>query len=130
MSAWPNGTRRAKLAAASGTVKRVHINRGIVAQNRRLGGTLPEITIQTSAGSIPCREVHILGPSRMVQGLKPLKCGARMDRNAGPGKVRVNAWDAGKSLDDCPVPGQAHVEGRRNLRTSLPQRVGQGLALT
>lgn len=78
MSAWPTGARRAALAARQGTVKRVHINRGIVAQNRRLGGTLPEITIQTSAGSIPCREVYILGPSRMIQGLKPLKCGARV----------------------------------------------------
>ena len=78
MSAWPAGTRRAALAARTGTVKRIHINRGIVAQNRRLGGTLPEITIQTSAGSIPCRKVEIVGPSRMVQGLKPLKCGARI----------------------------------------------------
>jgi hypothetical protein len=78
MSAWPNGTRRAKLAAARGTVKRIHVNRGIVAQNRRLGGTLPELTIQTSAGSIPCHKVEILGQSRMVQGLKPLKCGARI----------------------------------------------------
>lgn len=73
-----SATKRADLAGRAGTVKRIHINRGIVAQNRRLGGTLPEITIQTSAGSIPCHKVEIHGRSRMVQGLKPLKCGARI----------------------------------------------------
>ena len=60
-------------------LKRIHVNRHNVASNAKAGAELkPALTIQTSRGAIPCRAVHIRGASWLVQGLKPLKCGARI----------------------------------------------------
>ncbi len=62
---------------AAGTVKRVHIDKHAIARNRK-GADDPVIKIQTSGGPIPCRRVTLYGASTMVQGRKPLSCGARV----------------------------------------------------
>ncbi len=61
-----------------GIIKRIHVDRRILAQNRKSGKDLPAWTIQTSKGPIKARRVLVRGPTAMVQGAKPLKCGARM----------------------------------------------------
>jgi len=67
----------------AGTVKRLHVDRRIVAQNRRLNTREPAITVQTSKGPLKARYVNILGGSEFQQaddelGIKPLGCGARL----------------------------------------------------
>jgi len=66
----------------AGTIKRIHIDRHAIAFNRKYAvpgkpDWKPVITIQTSKGSIKARVVTF-GAGRMVQGLKPLGCGARI----------------------------------------------------
>lgn len=79
MSAWPKGTKRDNLARRAGTQKRIHVNKHIIAANAKTGANDPAITVQTSAGSIPCREVLWNGPSRMVHdAAHPLSCGAKV----------------------------------------------------
>lgn len=62
-----------------GTIKRLHVDQGILRHAQTTGCDLAALTIQTSKGSIKAREVQILGPSTLVQSLtKPLSCGARV----------------------------------------------------
>lgn len=60
----------------AGTVKRVHVDRQILARNRKLGENKPAYTIQTSKGSIKCMRVE--GYFVFNQNNPPLSCGARM----------------------------------------------------
>lgn len=62
------------------TVKRIHVDRRIVAINRKLPSDdqLPAITVQTSKGPHKARRVHVWGSGTFVQGEKPLSCGARI----------------------------------------------------
>ncbi len=63
----------------AGTIKRLHVDQGIIAKCRREGLDLPAITVQTSKGSIKARAVKVLGPSKFIQRFeKPLSCGARL----------------------------------------------------
>ncbi len=62
----------------AGTIKRLHVNRQIVARNRKTNGSAPALTVQTSKGSFVARRVEIHGESVLVQSKKPLKCGARV----------------------------------------------------
>jgi len=72
----------------AGTVKRIHVNRQIIAQNRKNGTNMPALTVQTSKGALRAKYVEILGHSRMEQAgdadgdalrtIKPLSCGARV----------------------------------------------------
>lgn len=75
----------------AGTMKRVHVDRRILAQNLKTGANAPAVTVQTSKGAYKCRAANILGYSEMRQAgtfardsdgevftLKPLKCGARV----------------------------------------------------
>ena len=62
---------------ARGTIKRVHVDRRIMAQNKRDGTNLPALTIQTSKGSIKARRVKLFEPTELLQVEKPLSCGAR-----------------------------------------------------
>ena len=63
----------------AGTIKRVHVNRQVIARNRKLGTTDPAITVQTSHGPRRAQAVDIHGESRMIyRPDKPLKCGARV----------------------------------------------------
>lgn len=89
MSAWPRGSARGKLAGRRGPLKRVHVNKHIIAANVKCGRNDPAITVQTSAGSFTARTVVIHGPS-IMRSDKPLPCGARV-------YLETNAqliWDA------------------------------------
>jgi hypothetical protein len=62
-----------------GTIKRLHVDKRIIAQNLKRGEDAAPITIQTSRGSFKCHEAQIHGPSTFVYRKdKPLKCGARL----------------------------------------------------
>jgi hypothetical protein len=62
----------------AGTIKRLHVDKGVIASDRKNGTCNPPLTIQTSKGSIKATTVHILGPSLFVyRPEKPLSCGAR-----------------------------------------------------
>lgn len=62
-----------------GTIKRLHVDRRIMAQNRKTGQTAPPITVQTSKGPIKAQRVEVHGPSVFVHSPdKPLACGARV----------------------------------------------------
>lgn len=76
MTAWPRGTKRAELAGRDGPMKRIHVNKHIIAANGKHGRNDPAITIQTSAGSIVCRAIVWDGPSAMIHGQLP--CGAKI----------------------------------------------------
>lgn len=62
----------------AGTIKRIHVDRQILARNRKTGSFDPAYTIQTSKGSIKARIVQIMGPLEFNQYSKQLSCGARM----------------------------------------------------
>lgn len=63
-------------------IKRIHVDRRIIAQNLKRGENKPTITVQTSKGPIKASRVEVLGPSTFMQagidGVKPLSCGARV----------------------------------------------------
>jgi hypothetical protein len=61
-----------------GLIKRIHVNRQILARNAKTGERVPPLTIQTSKGPIRARRVRVIGSSEMVYGEKPLSCGARV----------------------------------------------------
>jgi hypothetical protein len=66
----------------AGTIKRVHVDRRILAQNLKRNKNAPALTIQTARGAIKAGVVEMLGTCRLVQAgrsaLKPLSCGARV----------------------------------------------------
>lgn len=63
-----------------GLIKRIHVDRQVIAKNRRDGTTLPHWTIQTSKGPIKCRSWMVIKGT--VRGsnpeMRPLSCGARV----------------------------------------------------
>lgn len=66
----------------AGIVKRIHVNRQVMASNRKNGGDAPPITVQTSKGPLRAHIVEGRG-FRVVhagerRGIKPLSCGARV----------------------------------------------------
>lgn len=70
----------------AGTIKRIHVDKHVIAANRKNGTNLPVFTIQTSRGSIKARDVRANGFVRFIQAgdidsrgrfIKPLRCGAR-----------------------------------------------------
>lgn len=62
----------------SGTIKRIHVDRQVLAKNRKYGTFDPAYTIQTSKGSIKAHVVQIDGFLEFNQHNKQLSCGARM----------------------------------------------------
>ncbi len=65
----------------AGTVKRLHVDQRIIAQNRKRApqDAEPAITVQTSKGPLKAFEVEVMGPSRFVyRPTEPLGCGARL----------------------------------------------------
>jgi len=63
----------------AGTIKRIHVDKHVIAANLKHGRNDPPITIQTSKGSHKCFGVDIKGDSRFVyRPTKPLSCGARL----------------------------------------------------
>ena len=64
---------------SKGTIKRLHVDRHVIAANRQHGTNLPPITVQTSRGPHKAHRVTVKGPSVFVHSPeKPLKCGARV----------------------------------------------------
>lgn len=63
---------------AIGTIKRVHVDRRVIAQNRKDGGNRPAMTVQTSRGPVKARRVVIHGTLVFDQRAKQLSCGARI----------------------------------------------------
>lgn len=64
---------------AAGTIKRIHVDRRVMAANLKSGRSDPPVTVQTSARPYKAQSVSILGPSRFVHSPhKPLGCGARV----------------------------------------------------
>jgi hypothetical protein len=62
-----------------GLIKRIHVDKQVIAGNLKYGRNDPPITIQTSKGSRKAFAVDIKGPSRFVYSPhKPLACGARL----------------------------------------------------
>lgn len=62
----------------AGTIKRIHVDKHVLASNRQHDEDRPAWTIQTSGGPIKCRFWQVDGPAVGRQGSKPLSCGARM----------------------------------------------------
>jgi hypothetical protein len=60
----------------SGVVKRIHVDKHVLANNRKTGATDAPIKIQTSKGSVAARWAYIWGSSVVMYPEKPLKCGA------------------------------------------------------
>lgn len=65
-----------------GTIKRIHVNRQVLAKNLKSGRNDPAITVQTSKGPIRASQATIVGTCHVRQAgigdAKPLKCGARV----------------------------------------------------
>lgn len=66
----------------AGTIKRIHVNRHILAKNLKESKNDPALTIQTSKGPVPASLVEVQGVVRFLQAgvsaPKPLNCGARV----------------------------------------------------
>lgn len=62
-----------------GTIKRLHVDRRVIASNKKYGTNQPPITVQTSKGPLKAQRVEIRGSSTFVHSPhKPLHCGARV----------------------------------------------------
>jgi hypothetical protein len=63
----------------SGTIKRIHVDKHVIAANNKHGRNDPPITVQTSNGAFKARRVDFDGPASFVYSPdKPLGCGARV----------------------------------------------------
>lgn len=70
----------------AGTLKRIHVNRAVIARNKKMGTNNPVFRIKVAGKSIPAREVRTsTSLIRFVQAgerdhfgrvIKPLSCGA------------------------------------------------------
>jgi hypothetical protein len=60
----------------AGILKRIHVNRGLLAANKKHGTRQPPITIQCSDGRVSARRVVVNGAVEVVYGDKQLSCGA------------------------------------------------------
>lgn len=62
---------------SAGTIKRLHVDKGLLASNRKHGKNKPPLTIQHSSGSKKAFVVDIKGPAKFIyRPEKPLSCGA------------------------------------------------------
>jgi hypothetical protein len=61
----------------SGTIKRIHVNKKVIASNLKHGKNDPPISIQHHRGPDTAHVVKILGEC-VMRSDKPLKCGARV----------------------------------------------------
>ena len=61
-----------------GIIKRLHVDRRVMAQNKKSGKSAPALTIQSSSGPVKARYAVVHGPSVFIQrDERPLSCGAR-----------------------------------------------------
>lgn len=63
---------------AEGTIKRIHVDKNVLASNRKHGKDDPAWTIQTSKGSFKAKNVSWNGITVTSPPGKVLSCGARM----------------------------------------------------
>jgi hypothetical protein len=71
----PDGT----LALPRGTIKRIHVNQGVIQHNKKHSAQLPVVTVQWRSKSYVVSTLAILGDSRVVYSPdKPLSCGAHV----------------------------------------------------
>lgn len=83
---------RLRLLELPGTIKRLHVNQHNLKANAKDGGTRPVVTVQTSAGPVPCTYAKIEGPSELVS-YGQLSCGARVwVETTAPVKVENPAY--------------------------------------
>ena len=62
-----------------GTIKRLHVDKRVIASNLKHGKDDPPITLQTSRGSFKTKGAKIHGPSTFIyDNENPLSCGARL----------------------------------------------------
>lgn len=62
-----------------GTIKRIHVDRQVIARNQKHGTYDPPIKVQTSKGPIACDGAVIHGPSLVIyRPDKPIASGARL----------------------------------------------------
>jgi len=67
------------LILPKGTIKRIHVSQVNLRMNRKLGEDVhPVFTVQTSKGPLRAYAVTINGHSKLIEGKKPLSCGARV----------------------------------------------------
>jgi hypothetical protein len=60
-----------------GRIKRIHVNKHVVAGNRKHGVNNPPLTVKVGRDNFRCHDVEVLGPSAVIHSPeKPLKCGA------------------------------------------------------
>jgi hypothetical protein len=60
-------------------LSRIHVNKHVIAKNRKHGLNFPPISIKRGKMNIYAHSVDILGASKVVYSPdKPLKCGARL----------------------------------------------------
>lgn len=58
-------------------LKRIHVNRHVIAANRKNGTSEPVVRVKMSGRNVAAHSVKILGPSEVVyRPEKPLSCGA------------------------------------------------------
>lgn len=64
---------------SSGRIKRIHVNKQVIAQNLKRNETKPPLTVKTARSNDYGHEVEVLGNSKLVYSPhKPLNCGARL----------------------------------------------------
>ena len=62
----------------AGTIKRLHVNRAMIAADKKSGERSPALTVQTSKGAYRGTRVRVYGASVFVyRPGRPLSCGAR-----------------------------------------------------
>jgi hypothetical protein len=63
----------------SGRIKRIHVNKRVIAQNAAHERNDPPLTVKTARSNDYGHEVDIQGPSKVVYSPdKPLDCGAKL----------------------------------------------------
>jgi len=69
-------TEEGKLLPA-GSLKRIHVNKQVIASNRLHGTNDPVFTTKWKGRTYRAQKVIVHGPSQMINPEKPLSCGAR-----------------------------------------------------
>ena len=66
-----------KIIVPKGIIKRIHVNKHLIAHNRKNGTNLPVYTCKTSKQNFKGHHCIIKGPSKLIYSPeKPLSCGA------------------------------------------------------
>jgi hypothetical protein len=67
------------LTLPRGTIKRIHVNQGVIKHNKKHQAQLPVVTVQWRNSSYVARQISIRGESQVIYSPdKPLSCGAHV----------------------------------------------------